>query len=64
MAPLTSFLKNLSRSMMMKKIPVILPLKGGTMNVLASHLNIPSNPYKALKDLKNGYKTTQLFELS
>ena len=42
-----------------EEIPVILPLKGGTMNVLASHLNIPSNPYKALKDLKNGYKTTQ-----
>lgn len=43
-----------------ESIPVILPLKGGTMNVLASHLNIPSSPYRALKDLKDGHKTTRV----
>ena len=29
------------------------------MNVIASHLGIPSNAYRAIEDLKNGYKMTK-----
>ena len=36
-------------------------MKGGTINVLATHLNIPYTPYATLKKVKSGnYKTTYL----
>ena len=48
-----------------RRTTLILPMKGGTINVLATHLNIPYTPYATLKKVKSGnYKTTYLNTLS